>query len=138
MIFKWHYQCVVSEVFKGHLRTLCSALDLGSLNHEFKSQPHKNVILIFHQCRVDLYMKLISLMYYMHVLYHTGCFTSDCAKVKACIAKKYWLKILIKGTKPFSGCGHLWKCEANLSISIISRGMVCFSLKHIANSDLYL
>ena len=37
----------------------------------------------------------------------TGSLTSDCAKVKAYIAKKYWLKILTKGIKPFSGCGHL-------------------------------
>ena len=36
-----------------------------------------------------------------------GSLTSDCAKVKAYISKKYWLKILTKGIKPFSGCGHL-------------------------------
>ena len=37
----------------------------------------------------------------------TGSLTSYCAKVKAYIAKKYWLKILTKGIMLFSGCGHL-------------------------------
>ena len=40
-------------------------------------------------------------------LQNTGSPASDCAKVKAYIAMKYWLKMLIKGIKPFSGCGHL-------------------------------
>ena len=64
----------------------------------------------------------------MHLYATTGSLTSDRAKVKAYMAKKYWIKILKKGIKPFPGCGHLWKCIANLSNSNGFRDMIFFLL----------
>ena len=37
----------------------------------------------------------------------TGSPISDCTKVNAYIAMKYWLEMGKKGIKPFSGCGQL-------------------------------